>query len=102
MSSFRAILALGGRRVKGQTRSPFRPARDSGCNPRDSADGGPRVDLAINPIELCAERVLLRRGARDEGSGAECRALPDPRTAPAHDDSETPHVTRHRHAAIFL
>ena len=33
---------------------------------------GPRVDLAVNdPIELCAGRVLLRRGARDEGSGAE-------------------------------
>src|ERR1700722_12850907 len=33
---------------------------------------GPRVDLGVNdPIELCAGRVLLRRGARDEGSGAE-------------------------------
>jgi hypothetical protein len=32
---------------------------------------GSRVDLAVNdPVKLSGERVLLRRGARDEGSDA--------------------------------
>jgi hypothetical protein len=33
---------------------------------------GSRVDLAVNdPVKLSGERVLLRRGARDEGSDAQ-------------------------------
>jgi hypothetical protein len=56
---------------------------------------GPPIDLAFNDlIELRAERVLLRRDARDEGSGAESRPPSDPRTAPAINRSETPRLAR--------